>query len=109
MKALGEVPRYMNRGSNGPHVVLLQVFLIGARFGKNIMTDGDYGHITAAGVVRFQEVYGLEADGHFGPGTRERVKKNFGFDFEAACRAVPGVTRFVQPDAIVMWGPDQSA
>ena len=110
---MNEFPKYMNQGSNGPHVTLLQAFLIGAGMeGLDVVFDGNYGPVTAAKVTRFQKLHGLEADGHFGPDTRQKVRSlsRFDFDFEAACRAVPGVTKFVQPDgSIVEWGPDQSA
>src|SRR3989338_4569275 len=79
-----EFPRYMNKDSSGPHVTILQAFLIGTGFGIGIAFDGDYGRVTAESVVRFQVTFGLEADGHFGPATRRAAKR---FDFQAACRA----------------------
>lgn len=66
-------PEYLNQGSKGPAVAVLQVLLKAGRFDPNseITIDGDYGPITAQAVKRLQGSMGVEADGNFGPGTRQ--------------------------------------
>ena len=97
-----EFPKYMQQGSRGPLVTLLQVFLCGVRGSldveiKDLIFDGEYGDVTANLVNAFQVEHGLEADGHFGPATRAVVKEEYGFDFEAAAKTIPGMTSFHQP------------
>lgn len=100
------VPKYMQKGSKGPHVTILQAFLCGAGASLDIKFDQEYGNVTAAAVAEFQTTNGFEVDGNFGPATRDAAKNNFGFDFEAACETVNGVTEFVQPDGSVeRWWP----
>ena len=48
-----------------------------------------------------QKRYNLDVDGNFGPTTRIRIKEIVGLNFEQACMAVPGTTKFRQPN-----GPD---
>ena len=67
-------PKYLNKGSRGPAVVLLQILLVamGHNRGK-IHVDGDYGEQTAVGVKSLQQEMGIpegECDGNFGPRTR---------------------------------------
>ena len=102
-----EIPRYMNQGSEGPHVTLVQVVLCGVGMGEHMTFDGYYSHLVAAKVKRMQELLHIEADGNFGPVTRQAVKDVYGLDFAAACQTIPGVTVFVQPDGQeISWGPD---
>ena len=69
-------PEYLNKGSKGPAVTLLQLLLKAGHYNAlNIQVDGDYGDETAVGVKRLQEALGFdgkEIDGHFGPATRKR-------------------------------------
>lgn len=100
------IPRYMEKGSKGPHVALLQAFLAG-KFGvDNLVIDGDYGDVTAGLVKKFQHGNRLEKDGNCGPKTRETMKTR-GFNFEIAATAIPGTTGFVQPDGTkIEWSPE---
>ena len=98
----------MNKGSRGPHVTLIHALLCGSRYGKGIVFDQDYGEVTAAGVSDFQQSLGVEPDGHFGPQTRAFAKLLCDFDFNSACRAIPGTTEFVQPDGqAISWSPNE--
>ncbi len=104
------VPKYMQKGSKGPHVSLLHAFLCGFGRGGGIVFDQEYGDMTTRGVSGFQFEHGLDNNGHFDPATRARAKHIYGFDFEAACESVPGVTEFVQPDkSVISWWPGDAA
>ncbi len=107
---IGMIPKYMQRGSRGPHVTILQVFLVAKGVGEGILFDLDYGNKTAAAVVAYQKSMGIDADGNCGPQTRATMREADGFDFEAACESVPGRTEFVQPEgAIALWAPGEVA
>ena len=100
------VPTYMQKGSKGPCVSLLQAFLCGFGHGGKIVFDQEYGDMTAKAVAGFQFEHGLDNNGHFDPVTRARANDVYGFDFEAACETVPGVTEFIQPDgSVISWWP----
>ncbi|MFA5173448.1 MAG: peptidoglycan-binding domain-containing protein [Candidatus Paceibacterota bacterium] len=95
---MDKIPEFMNMGSFGVCVGLLQIFLCGLQLGKELIFDGHYGEKTAEAVSKWQEKEGIEADGNFGPESRKRAKESYGFDFEAVCLNTPGVTFFLQPD-----------
>ena len=99
------IPAYMNKGSKGPLVTLLQAFLCGVIVGSSdLVYDQEYGGVTAGLVNHFQVIFDIEADGNFGPATRAHAKSAYGFDFEAAANSIPGETSFVQPDGkIIVW------
>lgn len=100
------VPKYMQRGSKGPHVSLLHAFLCGFGRGGKIIFDQEYGDMTERGVAGFQFEHGLENNGHFDPATRARAKDVYSFDFEAACETIPAITSFVQPNGdMILWSP----
>ena len=105
-----EIPLWMNEGSHGPHVVLLQTFLFGARFSNSLVLDGEYGSITACRVADLQRFLGMDRDaitGNFSQATRTAVNEKYGFDFEGACLKIPGITRFVQSDGtVIIWEPN---
>ncbi len=68
----------LRRGSTGPNVVTLQVAL--NRIAQNYpaipkipATDGIFGPITESAVRKFQQVFGLSADGIVGPATWYRI------------------------------------
>ncbi len=88
-------PKYL-AGGHGPAQWGLQMFLLGAGFNKPysqdgvhqieryLKADGDYGQTTCAAVRWLQRQLGFkgrDVDGKFGPGTRRRVRQEFGFDF----------------------------
>lgn len=110
-----EVPRYMNEGSEGPHVTVLQAFLKAITLlgpdgtgllGRDIVFDMQYGRVTSDALAVLQAHHDLEADGHCGPDTRQLMKDAYNFDIEEAWLTVPGVTKFVQPDgSVIEWGP----
>lgn len=101
----GDFPRAMCRGSHGPHVVLFQAFICRngpipakARDGYKLVIDGDFGQVTVNLLLIFQEANSLPQTGNFDETTQEHAKYLCGFDFEAACRKIPGTTVFVQSD-----------
>ena len=73
-------PPYLNERSQGPAVKLLQMFLLAMEMNHLIVVDGDYGKETATGVRRLQRKLEVDADGNFGPETREAFRKQLGFD-----------------------------
>jgi len=66
-------PKYLNKGSKGPAVALLQIILLVRGHNRYIVTDGDYGDETAKGVRQLQKILRVEQDGHFGPQTRQAL------------------------------------
>lgn len=76
-------PEYLNQGSDGRAVTLLQLMLLFAGYNPRIIPDGDYGKETAEGVKLLQRSLGLakdDVDGHFGPKTRAALLKNRSID-----------------------------
>jgi len=71
---------YLQKGSKGPAVVLLQVMLFLLGYNEAIIPDGDYGEETAKGVIAFQRGAGIDDDGHFGPATRQAFEEVTGLD-----------------------------
>jgi len=63
-------PTYLNIGSKGPAVKLLQFLLMVQGRNPAIIPDGEYGEQTAKAVCLIQVEAGIEADGNFGPQTR---------------------------------------
>lgn len=79
-------PEYLNQGSSGRAVVLLQLMLLFAGYNRNIMADGQYGNETAQGVKNLQMTLGFtgeDVDGHFGPRTRIALCTQQGIDIDA--------------------------
>jgi|SRR3989344_168650 len=93
-----EVPKFMQKGSKGPHVSPLHSLLCGAGFGKGLKFDATFGNITKRNLKKLQEKLKVEADGCFGPNTRKAVKKAYGFNFDEICQTIPGTTTFVDMD-----------
>ncbi|GEM_PF-5381091 len=85
-------------GSAGPHLIPLQSLFYGARAINGAVVFGEYNTVTAGAVANVQEDLGLPPTGHFDSVTREAVKMAFKFDFEDACRRIPGVTKIVGLD-----------
>ena len=103
------VPGFMNQGSKGPHVTLLQIFLIarGILNGAEVEFNEVYGPALGRGMAIIQAWGNLDQDGNCGPATRLFLNERFGFDFEAACLAIPGTTRFRQPEGHdIAWSRD---
>ncbi|MFZ2149679.1 MAG: peptidoglycan-binding domain-containing protein [Minisyncoccia bacterium] len=80
MKSL--FPPYLNIGSQGPAVVVLQIILRVLGYNSYIVPDGDYGGETVKGVKDLQSDMGIEVDGNFGPGTRKAFLEAYSFDVD---------------------------
>lgn len=105
------LPPYLNAGSKGPAVVILQLWLY-SEFGLSahdmgLMVDGEYGPITVGVVMRLQDKLGFtdaELDGNFGPKTRAAIKEKWGHDLEAR---LTGSTKYVDQDGTTkVWPPE---
>jgi len=80
MKKLFPQP-YLQSGSFGPAVVVLQAMLICLGYNsEKIVANGDYGEETKQGVIDFQKAVKLEPDGNFGPNTRAAFLDITGID-----------------------------
>jgi len=101
------VPRYMHPGSRGPAVTLLQAFLCGAGFGRNIEFGEEYEPVTVLALQAWQENQDLDPNDHCGPDTRTAMLDRYGFNFDEACETIRGETIFVQPDGKkTLWSPE---
>lgn len=66
--------RTLSQGASGADVTELQIRVAGyPGYGGVLGIDGDFGPATKAAVTRFQQAYGLPADGIAGPATFERI------------------------------------
>ena len=74
---------FMERGSTGPAVGVLQLILKVLGCNEAIEIDLDFGDETEEGLKVLQRRYGLEADGKCGPGTRERIHEEIGIKLNA--------------------------
>ena len=103
---MAKIPEYMDRGSRGPAVVVLQAFLSGVTGGEGFVW-GEYDACLASRVGDVQAMNGIEPDGNCGPQTRAMFKLAYGFDIEAAWPLIHGPSGFMQPNGIVsIWEPD---
>ena len=78
-------PTYLNKGSRGPAVVVLQLLLLAMNESDEVVPDGDYGEKTAQAVASFQEQEGMEGhdiDGNFGPKTRAAFLESTGINVD---------------------------
>lgn len=75
-------PEYLDSGAKNPAAVaLLQIILkVSGHNAHAIKVDGDYGKETTLGVEYLQDEYGIEADGNFGPETRQWLFRDTGLD-----------------------------
>ncbi len=97
------VPQHLEKGSRGPAVAILQLFLVFMGYGETsdreeIKIDGDFGGVTAQCLADWQGDNKLEANGKCDPATREEMNRSQGhqFNFEDLCLLFPGTTTFVQ-------------
>lgn len=78
-------PEYLNQGSKGPAVALLQIILLALNCNSRIIPDGDYtvNGETARGVAELQRRMCFKVsdmDGNFGPKTRKAFHEKYGWD-----------------------------
>ncbi len=74
-------PEYLDKESQGRAAAALQLALIFAGFATDELDlDGDYGDQTAESVKNLQRHLGIEADGNFGPATKEALSQRLGRD-----------------------------
>lgn len=66
--------RTLSQGMSGADVTQLQIRVSGyPGYGSVLALDGDFGPATKAAVTRFQQAYGLAADGVAGPNTFNKI------------------------------------
>ena len=67
-------PRTLSQGASGEDVRQLQIRVSGyPGYGSRIALDGEFGPATKSAVTRFQQAYGLGADGIAGPATFTKI------------------------------------
>lgn len=79
-------PEYLDKGSRGRAVVLLQLMLQFAGLNPKIVADGEYGEQTALAVRELQLNLGftdVDVDGNFGPMTRRALREQRGIDINS--------------------------
>lgn len=64
---------YLKRGDKGTNVGRLQDFLNWA-IGAGLKKDNSFGPLVEKAVLKYQETYGLEVDGYFGPACLKKAK-----------------------------------
>jgi len=100
----------MEKGSHGPAVNLILVFLLGWAYSSEggVICDCQYGEIGTALMAKYQADHGLSPDGGCGPETRRQMLNIYGFNFQAAAESTGGTTIFVQPDGSQLeWTPEK--
>lgn len=92
-------PPFLNRGSRGGAVDCLHMILDAFGFGHDIVADLEYGGVTFERVADLQRWLGIEADGQFGPATREALDARTGFNVDKINWAPQdGLTDWMGPD-----------
>lgn len=97
---------YMEPGSKGPAVALLQIILLARGHNhEKIVPDGVYGPETEKGVRLLQATLGFPAagqDGSFGPATRRALLEKRRIDIDAlSANLFAGPGTYVRPAQIV--------
>lgn len=107
------IPTYLEKGSKGPAVVPLLVFLLtwASLFGEEVpegfQTDDELGERGMLLIAKYQEFEGLTVEGGCGPEMRASLLSRYNFDFELVANSVGGETIFVQPDGQqISWSPE---
>jgi hypothetical protein len=104
-------PAYMQEGSTGPAANLVIVFLnnwaeslsLGP---TGLSENGEYGAVAVSWMKRYQQAAHIDADGGFGPQTRQTAKDRDGFDFVDAAQGLSDLSEFVQTNGtIYYWAP----
>lgn len=98
-------PKFLDKGSQGPPVLVLQLLLLASeKAPEGLVPDSVYGAMTAKGVENLQEELRMlgntevEIDGNFGPTTRAAYFKESGIDVNAFTKAMfTEETKAVQP------------
>ena len=79
-------PQFLDEGSNGPAVFLLQLLIraIGNNLSASVIADGDYtiGGKTGDWVANLQMRHGITKDRNFGPETRAAFLEETGIDVD---------------------------
>lgn len=103
------VPEYMEKGSKGPAVNVLLVFLMAWSHGlasHELKCDDELGDTGMKWLGFFQDQHGLERKGGCGPDTRAKILEKYGIDFDDLVRRTARSTSFVQPDGeVISWHP----
>jgi hypothetical protein len=105
------IPKYMEKWSKGPAVVVLLSFLVGWTIEwSKLPLDFKIGDELDDGGMKLVALYqtksGISIDGGCGPEMRGDMLSQ-GFDFESAARANGGTTFFVQVDGTnIPWSPE---
>lgn len=71
---------YLEKGSKGAPVAVLQLVLKALGCNPKIEPDGDFGDETEKGVRLLQDAYGIEVDGKCGPDTRKKILERTGIN-----------------------------
>ncbi|MFA6184183.1 MAG: peptidoglycan-binding protein [Parcubacteria group bacterium] len=84
----GKFSTWLNAGSMGWEVVVLQILLRLKLLSTSVSISGYYGNKTVDGVCKWQRMLGVEVDGNFGQDTRKKIIKRGGLDFNTLLAAV---------------------
>jgi len=76
-------PEYLDQGSAGAAVVVLQALFLGSEFEDSdfpIEINGLYADSLIKAIENFQEKHSMGIDGNCGPDTRRAIERRFGVD-----------------------------
>lgn len=104
-------PPYLDQGSSGPAVSVLQLILAGMFPGLQFVT-GTYDVQTTLNVISLQTrlgFTGVDLDGNFGPGTRDALKEQMDIDVSVLeFTDFVGPTDYKSPDGDGVWPPEDA-